>query len=94
MEFEWDEAKSERTRRERGFGFPEAVPIFAGRVRTVIDTRRDYGEERIVAIGETDGKILVVVSTDRGDARRIISARRASRKERELWLSFAKAWMK
>lgn len=91
MEFEWDDKKSERTRRERGFGFQRAVRIFAGRVYTTPDDRRDYAEERFIAIGETGGEVLVVVYTDRGDARRIISARRANRKERETWRSFAKA---
>jgi uncharacterized DUF497 family protein len=89
MEFEWDEAKNEWTRRERGFGFDKAALIFDGPVQTAIDDRRDYGEERLIAIGEVDGDALVVVYTDRGNVRRIISARRANRKERETWQSFA-----
>jgi len=60
-------------------------------VHTVPDRRRDYGEERVIAIGEVDGEVLVVVYTDRGNTRRIISARRANRKERQLWQSFARA---
>ena len=76
-------------RRERGFGFDNAVLIFDGPVQTAIDDRRDYGEERLIAIGEADGDVLVVVYTDWGNVRRIISARRANRKERETWRSFA-----
>jgi uncharacterized DUF497 family protein len=91
MEFEWDDKKSEWTRHERGFGFERAIRIFAGRVHATPDDRRDHAEERFIAIGETEGEVLVVVYTDRGDARRIISARRANRKERETWRSFAKA---
>ena len=90
MEFEWDDAKSERNRRERGFDFATAALIFAGPVQTVVDERRDYGEERIIAIGEIDGEVLVLVYTDGGQVRRIISARRANRKERETWRLFAK----
>ena len=90
MEFEWDDAKSERNRRERGFDFATAALIFSGPVQTVVDERRDYGEERIIAIGEIDGEVLVLVYTDRGQVRRIISARRANRKERETWRLFAK----
>jgi uncharacterized DUF497 family protein len=90
MEFEWDNAKSERNRRERGFDFATAGLIFAGPVQTVVDGRRDYGEERIIAIGEIDGEVLVLVYTDGGQVRRIISARRANRKERETWRLFAK----
>ena len=89
--FEWDEAKSEWTRRHRGFSFEQAARIFAGPVQSIPDKRRDYGEERIIAIGESAGEVLVVVYTDRGSARRIISARRASRRERQIWRLFARA---
>ncbi len=85
MEFEWDEAKHARTRRERGFGFDFAIRIFAGRVMEAIDDRRPYGELRVQAVGETEGFVLMVVYTPRGAVRRIISARLASRKERALW---------
>ena len=90
MQFAWDDAKSERNRRERGFDFATAALIFAGPVQTVVDERRDYGEERIIAIGEIDGEVLVLVYTDGGQVRRIISARRANGKERETWRLFAK----
>jgi uncharacterized DUF497 family protein len=90
MEFEWDDAKSERNRRERGFDFATAALIFDGPVQTTFDDRRDYSEERVIAIGEINGEVLVVVYTDRGQVRRIISARRANRKEREAWRRFAK----
>jgi uncharacterized protein len=89
MEFEWDEAKSEWTQRLRGFDFAIAARIFEGPVQTIIDDRRNYGEERIIALGEADGMVLVVVYTDRNGVRRIISARRANRKERETWALFA-----
>lgn len=89
MEFEWDEAKSEQNRRDRGFDFEHAARIFASPVQTTLDERRDYGEERVIAMGESNGDVLVVVYTDRADTRRIISARPASRKERRLWRSFA-----
>lgn len=46
------------------------------------DDRRDYGEPRTVALGCVDGEWLVVVYTWRGETCRIISARKASRKER------------
>jgi uncharacterized protein len=73
-----------------GSEFEQAARIFAGPVQTTLDERRDYGEEHVVALGEAGGEVLVVVYTDRGDVRRIISARRANRKERELWLSVAR----
>ncbi len=87
MLFEWDAAKHERNRRERGFGFDHAIRIFAGPVIEAVDARRAYGEVRIQALGQTGDDVLLVVYTQRGEVRRIISARLASRKERQLWQS-------
>jgi uncharacterized DUF497 family protein len=89
MLFEWDDAKSEKNRRERGFGFDFAALIFEGPVIEWCDVREVWGEPRIVAVGQVEGIILAVVYTDRGDTRRIISARRARKKEGKLWQSFA-----
>ena len=85
MRFEWDQDKGERNQRERGFGFAFAALIFEGETIEWPDDRRDYGEARVRAIGEVDGLVLYVVFTDRGDVRRIISARLASKKERDRW---------
>jgi hypothetical protein len=82
MEFEWDEAKSERNRIERGLPFGLAISLFRGPVVTREDGRRDYGEVRMAAVGEAAGQILACVYTDRDGKRRIISLRRANRKER------------
>ncbi len=87
MEFEWDEAKSDWTQRERGFGFDLAVEIFDGPVVEWEDQRQDWGEVRMVAVGIVNGRFLTVVYTDRGTKRRIISARVSRKKERELWRS-------
>jgi hypothetical protein len=72
MDFEWDEAKSLGNLRERGFGFDFAALIFETRVLEAQDDRADYGEDRIVTIGEADGVVMTVVYTDRQNARRII----------------------
>lgn len=85
MRFDWDSAKSEANKRERGFGFDFAVLIFEGETIEWPDDRRNYGESRVRAIGEADGLVLHVVFTDRDDVRRIISARIASRRERSVW---------
>jgi uncharacterized protein len=83
--FEWDEAKSERNLRERGIGFVVAADVFARPVIEFEDTRRDYGERRIIAVGEYAGEILAVVYTWRGESRRIISVRAANRRERNAY---------
>lgn len=87
MDFDWHDAKHERNIRERGFGFDFAALIFLGRVLSQVDEREDYGETRIKAIGEAEGIVLAVIYTDREDVRWIISARKANRKERALWLA-------
>lgn len=87
MDFAWDDRKNARLRAERGFAFEDVVPIFAGHTVEAIDARRDYGEERVIAIGADAGIIYTVVYTDRGWTRRLISARLANRRERQRWLA-------
>ena len=89
MAFEWDPAKSEATFRVRGFDFAYASRVFSQDWIETPDARLDYGEIRRKAIGQVGPDILVVIYTDRGSNRRIISARRANRKERGQWLSRA-----
>lgn len=83
--FEWDEAKSRKNLRERSFDFAFAARIFEQDVLEQEDTRQDYGEQRIIALAEIEGEVFVVVYTWRGSYRRIISARRASRRERNAY---------
>ena len=87
MRFEWDPAKSGRNFRDRGFDFGAATQIFAGFTLERPDTRREYYEVRVVAIGRVVGVTLTVIYTDRQTragtvVRRIISARRSNRHER------------
>ena len=88
MKFEWDENKNRENQRKHGISFNRAVRIFEGPRRLEkVDDRRDYGEERIAALGRSEGKILYVVYTWWGDVRRIISARRATKDERRAYLA-------
>lgn len=89
MRFRWDARKSVRNFRARGFDFEFATQVFDGPTLERPDTRRDYGERRVVAIGQADGIRLTLVYTDRAEAggpvRRIISARVSSRRERQAY---------
>jgi uncharacterized DUF497 family protein len=89
VRFAWDPAKSETNLNERGFDFEFATLIFDGPTVEVEDRRREYKEQRIVAIGVADGVHLTVVYTDRrapdGPHRRIISARRSNRREQGIY---------
>ncbi len=83
--FEWDAAKSEANLRSRGFDFAHAVRIFDGPTLEMDDERADYGERRIWAIGRANDDVLFVVYTWRNGVRRIISARKADRRERDVY---------
>lgn len=85
MRFEWHAAKSERNLAARGFDFAFASLIFQGATLERVDRRRDYGERRVIAIGVADGRHITVVYTDRPYVRRIISARRSNREERQAY---------
>ena len=87
VEFDWDPAKSDATTQHRGIDFTRAAEIFAGRMLESSDDCRPYGEIRIRALGLSAGEILHVVYTRRGTVIRIISVRRANRKERAQWHS-------
>jgi len=85
VEFEWDATKSEATERRRGIRFERAAEVLSGPHIMWTDDRRDYGEHRIRAVGESAGEVLHVVFTRRGAAVRVISVRKANRKERAQW---------
>ena len=91
MKFEWDISKNDINFGKHGIRFEEAKEIFSGTVLTAIDDRSDYGEIRKISIGEAGGVIvIVVVHTDRRDVKRIISARRANKKERGKYYEYLK----
>ena len=78
MLIEFDEIKRARTLQERGLNFAEAGD---GVQLTQADVRQDYSELRNVTFGALAGRMVVVVWTPRGAARRIISMRYANDRE-------------
>ncbi|MFT8662637.1 BrnT family toxin [Zymomonas mobilis] len=85
-EFDWDDEKSNHCLEERGFDFAYAAQIFFSDVFEKIDSRYDYGEQRIQAVGFIDETPYLVVYTIRSGVTRIISARRMHKKEWRKWL--------
>ena len=82
MEFEWDEAKSDACFADRGFDFAYVAHVFLDEDRIVgLDRRWDYGEDRYRLLGAIDGRVFVVIYTMRNSTVRIISARKANRRE-------------
>jgi uncharacterized protein len=85
LTFEWDSRKARSNLTKHGVGFEEASTVFGDPLSlTIPDPEHSKIEDRFVTMGSAfTGKLLVVVHTDRGDNIRIISARRASRRERK-----------
>lgn len=90
MRFEWDKEKSAHNMIERGISFELASQIFEdGAHRTLVDNREDYGEVRLLTYGMIGRRLFAVVHTSRGEHIRIISARKANRREQrehERWM--------
>ncbi|MFC3943638.1 BrnT family toxin [Pseudomonas gingeri NCPPB 3146 = LMG 5327] len=82
MHFEWDEIKNQANIRKHGIDFNDVPDIFQHPMLALRDDRTDYGEERWIGIGWIKILLGVVVYTERrGDAIRIISARKATKQE-------------
>lgn len=81
MDIEFDSEKRDRTLLERGLDFARAAEVFEGRHFTAEDTRQDYSEPRFITVGTLDGRMVALVWTPRGGARRIISMRKANERE-------------
>ena len=83
MDLTYDPEKRAKTLAERDLDFEDAVHVFAGTTVEFIDDRHDYGELRWITLGRLEGRLVVVVWTRRGDARHIISMRKANDREKE-----------
>lgn len=87
MEFEWDNNKAITNLQKHGISFSEAATAFGDPLSTTFpDPDHSINERRFITIGlSTGGKIIILSHTDRGDRIRIISARKATRKERRFY---------
>jgi uncharacterized protein len=84
QKFNWDPAKREANLQKHGLDFFDVVAVFNDSQHLNEDaTRPEHGERRTKAIGRVGALMVCVIYTDRGEIRRIISARRARRDERE-----------
>jgi uncharacterized DUF497 family protein len=82
MQFEWDENKNRLNIQKHGIDFNDAIEMFKHPLLSLEDNREDYGEERWLGIGWIKNMMGVVIYTERtGDVIRIISARKATKKE-------------
>jgi uncharacterized DUF497 family protein len=83
--FEWDDRKAQSNKRKHGITFEDASTVFGDPLSvTIPDPGHSVGEDRFVTIGlSVNGKLIVVVHKEHDDIIRVISARRATRYERQ-----------
>ncbi|HEY7231382.1 MAG TPA: BrnT family toxin [Pseudolabrys sp.] len=85
MAYEWDAAKAAANRRKHGVSFNAVLDFDWAKALVVADDRADYGESRWLALGMIGERLHSLVFTIRVTRIRVISLRKAGRKERSLY---------
>jgi len=83
MPISFDPAKRDKTLADRGLNFEDAPKVFAGVTLDTEDTRKDYGETRMICFGYLDGRMVVIGYTPRGTGRHLFSMRKANEREQK-----------
>ncbi len=79
----YDPEKRAETLEKRGLDFVDAARVFAGETFEFVDTRREYGERRIICFGLLYGRLVVVGYVVRGRSRHVFSMRKANDREKK-----------
>jgi len=77
----YDPAKRAKTFAERALDFADARFVFAGVTVEIEDTRKSYGETRMICYGHLEGRMVVVGYVPRGADRHVFSMRKANDRE-------------
>ena len=85
MEFTWCEAKRSRNLKTHGLDFVDALRVFEGITFTFEDDRFPYGEQRFVTLGLLAGIPVSIVHTENKHEIRIISFRKATHRETQIY---------
>jgi hypothetical protein len=85
MEFTWSETKRAANIKAHGLDFVDAVSVFEGLTFTFEDDRFSYGEQRFVTLGLLAGLTVSVVHTENEYEIRVISFRKASKRESQIY---------
>jgi uncharacterized protein len=85
VDIEFDSVKREATLKARKLDMADAGKVFDDLTLTIVDDRKDYGEVRYITVGHLGRRMVVMVWTSRGEARRIISLRKANAKEQKAY---------
>ncbi len=83
----WNEAKRRANLRKHGFDFVDAQEVFEGVTYMYEDDRLTYDEHRFVTLGLLRGVAVSIVHTEEADHLHIISMRKATRREREIYFA-------
>jgi uncharacterized protein len=83
--FEWDEAKAAANLKKHKIDFADACRVFNDVEAAFLADDAHQGENRFTAIGYVNGHLLAVTCTERGEATRIISARKATKHEQKAY---------
>lgn len=87
-DFEWDSIKDAANRKKHGISFELAIEAFADLQGVyLVDSPHSIGEERMQYVGQLGGDILVLIVFTERAAIRIISARKASKKEQKIYVN-------
>lgn len=78
MTMAYDPAKREKTFQDRGLDFEDARHVFSGPTFEFEDTRKDYGERRVICYGVLEGRLVVIGYVARGASRHVSSMRKAN----------------
>ena len=81
----WDERKRRTNLKRHGFDFVDTEEVFTGVTFTYEDDRFPYGEQRLVTLGLLRGVVVSIVHTEQDDHIHIISMRKATKREREIY---------
>jgi uncharacterized protein len=84
MRVTFDPTKRAKTLAERGLNFEDAAIVFQGTTVEIEDTRRNYGETRIICYGLLAGRLVVIGYTARDATRHVFSMRKANDREKTL----------
>ena len=87
LTFEWDEEKAVKNLKNHRISFEEAKTVFNDPLSiTVADPDHSIDEDRYIDIGmSSQGRLLVVVYTERGQNIRLISSRKATKREQRAY---------
>lgn len=89
MNFTWDEPKRQANLKKHGLDFADAEKVFNGPMALFEDQRNDYGEQRMIGIGQLESLVVLIVHVETDEQIRIISMRKADSDETDLYFKNA-----